>query len=180
MKLDIAENQGAGLEPDECAALIGIASDDEWRLGLAQVIALKVCLAFAMDGQFQGFGEGIDDGNADAMQASGNLVGVVIEFSARVQDGHDHFGSGSPFFRMDIDRNSAPVIRNHDGVVVFDGDLDVGAMPCQGFVDGIVHHLEHHVMQAAAIVRVADVHARTLAYCIQAFQYLDAGGVVNV
>jgi len=178
MKLDIAENQGAGLETDERAALIGVANDGERCLGFAQVIALIVGLAFSMNGQLQGLGKGIDDRNTDTMQSSRYLVGVVIEFSACVQDGHDHFGGGSAFFRVDIDWNSTSVIRNHDGIVVFDGDLDIGAMPCQCFVDGIVHHFEHHVMKARTIIGIANIHAGTFADRIKTAQHLDVGRIV--
>ncbi|MDT4858069.1 hypothetical protein FQZ97_925200 [compost metagenome] len=54
-----------------------------------------------------------------------------------------------------------------------DGHHDIVAVAGQGFVDGVVHHLEHQVVQAGAVGRVADVHARALAYRLQAFQDLD-------
>ena len=81
---------------------------------------------------------------------------------------------------MDVHRDAAAVIRDADRAVVMDGDLDVVAKTRQGFVDGVVHHLEHHVMQAGAVVRVADVHAGTFADSFQPLQNLDAAGIVNV
>jgi hypothetical protein len=54
-----------------------------------------------------------------------------------------------------------------------DGDHDVVAMAGQRFVDRVVHHLEHQVVQAGAVGRVADVHAGALAHGFQAFQDLD-------
>ncbi len=50
----------------------------------------------------------------------------------------------------------------------------------QRLVDGIVADLEHHVMQARAIVGIADVHARALAHGIQALQHLDAVGAIFI
>src|SRR6266568_228339 len=46
-----------------------------------------------------------------------------------------------------------------------------------------LHHLEHQVVQAGAVARVADVHARALAHGFQAFENLDrtfaiAGGCI--
>ena len=55
-------------------------------------------------------GQCVDDGNADAVQAAGHFVGVVVEFAARVQHGHDDFGGRAPFVRVDIDRDAAAVV----------------------------------------------------------------------
>ncbi len=53
------------------------------------------------------------------------------------------------------------------------GDNDVVTMTCQCFIDGVIHHLEHHVVQAAAVVCVADVHTGTLAHGFKTFEHLD-------
>ena len=50
--------------------------------------------------------------------------------------------------------------------------------PAERFVDGVVEHFEHHVVQAGAVGRVADVHAGALAHRVQALEDLDAGGIV--
>jgi hypothetical protein len=39
-------------------------------------------LAVAVDGQEQVFGQGVDDRDADTVQAAGDLVGRVIELTA--------------------------------------------------------------------------------------------------
>src|SRR3546814_5865119 len=46
-------------------------------------------------------------------------------------------------------------------------------------VDRVVDHLEHHVVQAGAVVDVADVHARTLADGFQAAQHGNPAGIVD-
>ena len=51
-------------------------------------------------------------------------------------------------------------------------------MAGQRLVDGVVDHLVDHVMQARAVVGVADIHARTLADGIQPLQNLDGIGAV--
>src|SRR5690606_28084295 len=56
---------------------------------------------------------------------------------------------------------------------------DMVAVAGQGLVDGVVHHLEDHVVQAGAVVHVADVHAGTLADGIQAAQDGDLAGIVG-
>ena len=51
-------------------------------------------------------------------------------------------------------------------------------MTRQGLINGVVHHLEDHVVQAGAVIGIADVHAWTFTDRIQAFENLDIGGIV--
>ena len=51
-------------------------------------------------------------------------------------------------------------------------------MAGQRLVDGVVDHLVDHVVQARAVVGVADIHARPLADGIQALENLDGIGAV--
>ena len=50
----------------------------------------------------------------------------------------------------------------------------------QRLVDGVVDDFIDHVMQARAVVGVADIHAGALAHGIEALQDLDRLGVVGV
>ncbi|MCY1427017.1 hypothetical protein D9M71_428470 [compost metagenome] len=81
---------------------------------------------------------------------------------------------------MHVYRNAATVVAHTDGFVRVDDDGDVIAVTGEGFVDRVVDHLEHHVVQAATIIGVANVHTGTLAYGIQPFQHFNAGGVVRL
>src|SRR5699024_8127152 len=51
------------------------------------------------------------------------------------------------------------------------------AVPGQSFVDGVVDHFVHQVVQAA-LTGGTDVHTRPLADCFQALKYGDVAGVV--
>ena len=51
-------------------------------------------------------------------------------------------------------------------------------MAGERLVDRIVGDLEHHVVEARAVVGVADVHAGPLAHRVEALEDLDALGVV--
>ena len=53
-------------------------------------------------------------------------------------------------------------------------------MACESFVDGVINDFVHHVMQARAIIGIADIHARTLADSVQPLQNLDGIGAVGV
>jgi len=59
-------------------------------------------------------------------------------------------------------------------------DLDLRAMSCERFIDRVIDNLEYHVMQAGAVIRIPDVHARALAYRVQPFEYFNIGGIVGL
>ena len=73
----------------------------------------------------------------------------------------------TPFFRVDIHRDSAAVVGDGDGFVGVDGDHDAVAVAGQRLVDGVVDDLENHVVQAGAVIGVADVHAGAFAHRIK-------------
>ncbi len=102
------------------------------------------------------------------MQAAGNLVRVVVEFSARVQHGHDDLGRGTPFFAVDVGRDAPAVVLDGDRFVGVNRHDDAIAVPREGFVDRVIHDLENHVVEAGSVIGVADVHAGPLADRLEA------------
>src|SRR5690606_18376021 len=162
------------------AGAVGVADRGQRRLRHAMYVGLLPDLAGAANGHHQLLGQGIDHRDTHAVQTAGDLVAVIVELTASMQHGHDHFGGRYPFFLVDVHRNATAVVAHRDGLVGVDGDADFGAVASQRFVDGVVHHLEHHVVQAGAVIGVADVHAGALAHRIKALQHLDAGGIVGV
>ena len=69
---------------------------------------------------------------------------------------------------MDVGGNAATVVGHADGIVRMDGDGDFVAITGQRFVDGVVDHFKHHVMQAGAVAGVTDIHAGAFAHRLQA------------
>src|SRR5690606_4307809 len=118
--------------------------------------------------------------HAHAGQAAGHLVAVVVALTAGVQLGHDDLRRGHVLFLVDVHRDAAAVVEHRDRAVLVDGDDDFVGVPGERFVDRVVHDFEHHVVQAGAVVHVADVHARALSHRFQAAQHGDAAGVVIV
>jgi hypothetical protein len=55
-----------------------------------------------------------------------------------MQDRHYDFDGGKPFFRVDIDRDAAPVVLNRTGSVFVQDDLDVAGVSGEGFVDRVI------------------------------------------
>src|SRR5690606_1890476 len=60
-----------------------------------------------------------------------------------------------------------------------ENDLDQVGVTGQGLVDGVVDHLIDHVVQARAVVGVANVHAGAFAHRVQALEDLDGIGAVG-
>ncbi|MCY1515125.1 hypothetical protein D9M68_497010 [compost metagenome] len=179
-EVDVVEGGFRGFEVDLGAGAFGIAHRGQRRLWHTMHVDLFPDLAAAADGQHQLLGQRVDHRHADAVQTAGHLVTVVVELTAGVQHGHDHFCRRHPFFLVDVHRNAAAVVAHGDRLVGMDGDADLAAVAGECLVDGVVDDLEHHVVQTGTVIGVADVHARALAYGIQAFQHLDAGRVVRV
>ena len=84
-----------------------------------------------------------------------------------MQHGHDDFRSGAALLGVDVHRDAAAVIRYRDRFIRVDGHHDAVAMAGQRLVDGVIHNLEHHVMQSAAVVGIADVHSGPFSNCVE-------------
>ena len=123
--------------------------------------------------------QGVDDGDAHAVQAAGDGVAAAAEFAAGVEDRHDDLDGGLVLGGVLVDRDAAAVVADAHAAVGQDGDLDVVAVAGQGLVDGVVDDLVDEVVQAAFAGR-ADVHARALAYGFQAFEDGDVRCAVGL
>ena len=111
IEFGLGEGLGRGQEGDFGAApVLDLAHHFQRRHRIAVAEAHVIFLAVAPDAQIEPFGQRIDDRDADAMQAAGDLVGVLLEFSAGMQLGHDDFGRGDAFFLVDVDRNAAAIV----------------------------------------------------------------------
>ena len=110
--------------------------------------------------------------HAHAVETPRHLVAVLVELAARVQDRERDFDAGLLLGLVHVDRNAAAVVHHRDGVVGVNRDVDLRAVPGQRFVDRIVHHLVHQVVQSAPRDR-ADVHRRATPHGFQALQDLN-------
>jgi hypothetical protein len=48
-----------------------------------------------------------------------------------------------------------------------DRDHDAVAIARQRLVDGVVHDLENHVVEARSVIGVTDVHTGSFAHCVK-------------
>jgi hypothetical protein len=94
-----------------------------------------------------------------------------------MQLGHDHFG-GRYALAVNIGRDAAAIVAHAARAVGIERDGDLLGEARQRFVDRIIDDLVDHVVEAGAVVGVADIHARTLAHGIEALEDLDRIGAV--
>ncbi len=186
VELDHGECFGRGRERDFRAAL-RLAVDDrrrpddlERRNHVAMRKADDVLQAVTPDAQNERRRQGVDHRNADPVQPARHLVGILVEFPAGVELGHDDLGRRHALLFVDAGRNAAPVVGDGAGAVGVERHRHELRIAAQRFVDRIVDDLVDHMMQAGAVVRVADIHARPLADCVEAAQHFDRIGSVAV
>ena len=160
------------------ALVVGVADHGERSDRVAVVELHEMRLAVAPDGELEPGRQRVDHRDADAVQAAGHLVRVLVEFSAGVELGHDDLGGGNALAFVDVDRDAAAVVAHGAGTVGIERDHDVLGKAGQRLVDGVVDDLVDHVVQAGTVVGVADIHAWPLAHGIEPFEHFDRFGVV--
>ncbi len=174
-----AENLRIRLEAHLGAAAIGDAAQLlELALRNPARKNLSIELLAGRHLHLDALGQRIDDGDADAMQAAGGLIGARIEFAAGVQHGHDHFERrllGE--FRMRADGNAAAIVDDGEPAARLERDLDEAGVAGDGLVHGVVQHLGEEVMHGGFIL-AADIHARPPPDGLEPLQHLDGAGVI--
>lgn len=108
--------------------------------------------AAPLDFDFQTGGQGIGNGHAHTMQATGKTIGVaafrLVELAARVQLAEHQFDRWTTFFRMNFDRNTTAVIGHFDPAIGGKPDADFPGKTGQRFVGCVVDDLLHDVGRA--------------------------------
>ena len=136
-------------------------------------------LAVEVDLDEQPLTQGVDDRQADAVQATRDLVAAATEFAARVQRGEDDLERGSLRRGMHADGDTAAVVQHGHGSVRVQGDFDGVAPAGKRLVDAVVDKLDDKVVQATQ-VGGADVHARSATDRLETFQNLNLVGRIRV
>ena len=132
------------------------------------LVLLLVDMAGAIDFDLAPLRQEVDDGDADAVQAAGRLIGALFELAAEFQHAHDAFQRRDLAAHLlgelvvDIDRDAAAIVLDGHRAVGIDGDGDALGETGHGFVDRVVHDFVDQVVQPAGS-DVADVHRGALA-----------------
>ena len=144
----------------------------------AALVGLGPLVAVAPDGERELLGERVDDGHADAVKSSRDLVAAAVaELAAGVQHGEHHLGGGPLLLLHRVNRDAAAVVGDRDAVVGMDRDLDLVGLAGQRLIDRVVHHLVDQVVEASRAGR-ADVHAGALADGLETLEDRDVLGPI--
>ena len=106
------------------------------------------------------------------MQTARHLVTALVEFTAGMENRQNDFKRRLALFFVESGRDASAVVLDCNGVIFIDRHIDIGAVACERFVDGVVDHLIDQMMETF-FADVADVHGGTLAYGLQSFEHLD-------
>ena len=180
VEFDGFEDLGVRVEDLRGAGFVGCFAAFEGGDGGAAVCERHAPhVALAADFGVHAGGQGVDDGDADAVQATRDGVSAAAELAASVEDRHDDLDGGLVLGGVLVDGDASAVVDDFDAAVCLDGNLNVVRVAGQGLVDGVVDDLVDEVVQAAFAGR-ADVHARTLADGFQAFEDGDVRCAVGL
>jgi hypothetical protein len=126
-----------------------------------------------MDEDLHPGGEGVDAGYADAVEAAGDLVVLLVELAAGVELGHDQLEGGDVLLGMEAYGDAAAVVLDPNDVVLLEDDEDVRAVAGEGLIDGVVDDFVDEVVEAID-ARGPDIHAGALSDRLETFKYLNA------
>ena len=145
--VDLAEDLVIREERRDRAGVIGLPDDGEFgRLEPAREL-LMVDLSVAVDLDDHVLGQRVHNRHADAVQASRDVVALVVELAAGVERRHHQLERRDPGLGVNADRHAAPVVGDGDAVVGVNGHLDLGAESGQSLVDRVVDDLLDQVHQ---------------------------------
>ena len=175
---DIAEDAEIWFERDFRARRIGLPAGLQFRVRDSESVFLMPDSSFPMNNQFQPLGDGVHRADSDSVKAPGNLVCLIIEFSASVKFGHYDLSSTDAFLFVDSDWNASAVIGDADRAIGIQVDFNRRIVTSEVLVDSIVDDLPDTVVESRTIMRVSKVHPRSLSHCFEAFEDLDTGNSI--
>ena len=109
------------------------------------------------------------------MQAAGDFVVLVVEFSAGVQAREDQLDAAHLLLRMDVHRHAAAVVRHGQGVVLVQRDVDFLGVPGERLIDRVVDDFVREMVGTRGV----GIHARAAAHGLETGKDFDVGCVVG-
>ena len=171
IKLDAAgKNRRVRNKRDNGAVEFGRAYLFYSRLALAYGILLRVHGAVAVHLGDQFCRERVDHGDADAVQAAGNLVSLAAKLASRVEYRHHRLERRDFGLFVYLNRDAPAVVRDTHHVARKQSHFYIVAKSAHRLVARVVKNLPHQMVQAVG-ARCADVHAGAAAHRLQTLQY---------
>ena len=93
------------------------------------------------------------------MQTAGHRIAASTKLATSVQNGHHYFDGGFALGRVDIHGDATPVVNDTYTALGRECDLDVVAVASKSFINRVVDHFVHQMVQTAG-TRGPNVHTR--------------------
>ena len=179
--IDLIKDGLIGSKGDGGTVFVLAANTNDLNLGYLDALLayLPVDLAVTPDLCPQFIAQSIYDRKTHSVQSAGNLVAASAELAACVEHGQRHFKRGFARLGMNVHGDAPAVIDNGYGVVKMNINIDVRAITCHRFINGVIHYLIDEVMQASCVGRT-DIHAGAAANCLQALKHLNLRSVIII
>ena len=149
LEIGVGEDLRVGLEGGLRADAVGAADAADFAGRHAALVFLLIDVPLAADFDLAPFGEEVDHGDADAVQAAGGLIGPLLELAAELQHGHHALERREAEVGMLFDGDAAAVVLDRDRAVVVDDDGDFAGEAGHRLVDRVVDDFVDQVVQAA-------------------------------
>ena len=148
-EVELLEDLGVGEERDRRArvALVGGAGDLELRHRVPARELLPVHLPVAAHLCHEPLGQGVDDRDADPVEAARDLVAVAAELATGVELREDDGQRREVLILDHVGRDAPSVVDDSDRVVGVEPHLDEVVMTCERLVDRVVDDLVDQVVE---------------------------------
>jgi hypothetical protein len=112
--------------------------------------------------------EGVDAGDTDAMEASRDLIVLLIELASRVELRHNELERGDMLLGVESHRDASAVVLDPDYVVLLKDDENIRAVAGESLIDGVIDYLINEMVESID-ARGPDVHTGPLADRFESF-----------
>ena len=111
------------------------------------------------------------------MQATRDLVGLLVELAAGVEHGHHHLDARLVFAGVKIGGDAVAVVLDVNGTLLGNRHVDARTAPGHGLIDAVIDDFLDQLVQSL-VAGVADVHGRTHTHAFEPLEDLDSVGGV--
>ncbi len=125
----------------------------------------------------QPLGQGVYHGCANAVEAAGVAVVLIVKLAAGMEFGINHFHAGYSQGRVSIYRHTSAIVIYAGRTVLMQCNVNPVCKAIGSLVNGVVHNFPQQVMEPSGR-GCANVHAGTHTDCIQTFQHLNITCIV--
>ena len=180
-----------GQEADRGAGPLGFAGYFHRRYRYPALVFLGMNFTVEMDIDSAPLGKAVDHRGADAVQTAGYGIRLAAEFSAGMEHGHNCFQGGYFSGGVNPHRDTAPVVLDADGFILFNNGGNLITAAGHSFIDAVIDNFVNQMMEPA-LVGAADVHPGTPPHRLQAtenenilggifggFSFLDIIGIFH-